>query len=57
MCGCESMTSITANNVQIVHAGKRLCLLKAVLKREKDGAVISSCEHQKYNIDADMPVM
>ena len=39
--------------MQIVHAGRRLCLLKGVLKREKDGAVISTCEHQKYNVDAD----
>lgn len=29
-------------------------MLKAVLKREKDGAIISTCEHQKYNIDADL---
>jgi len=42
------------DDVQIVHAGKRLCLLHGVLKREKDGAIISTCEHQKYNVDADM---
>lgn len=42
------------DKVQIVHVGKRLCLLKGVLKREKDGAIISTCEHQKYNVDADM---
>jgi len=40
---------------EIVHAGKRLCLIKAVLRREKDGAIISTCEHQKYNVDADLP--
>ena len=46
--------TVLADVLEIVHAGKRLCLLKAVLKREKDGAVISTCEHQKYNVDADM---
>jgi hypothetical protein len=25
-----------------------------VLKREKDGAIVSTCEHQKYNTDADV---
>lgn len=41
------------NAHQIVHAGKRLCLLKGTMKREKDGAVVATCEHNKYNIDAD----
>ena len=41
--------------MKIVHAGKKLCLIKAVLMREKDRAIISTCEHQKYNIDADAP--
>lgn len=38
---------------QIVHAGKRLCLIKGVMKRERDGAVIATCEQNKYNIDAE----
>ncbi len=37
-----------------MHAGKRLCFIKSVLKRERDGALISACEHQKYNVDADL---
>lgn len=41
---------------EIVHAGKRLCALKAVLKTEKDGKVVSTCEHNKYNLDADAKV-
>ncbi|KAK3696036.1 hypothetical protein LTR37_018178 [Vermiconidia calcicola] len=40
---------------EIVQAGKRLCLIKGVLRRESDGAIVSTCEHQKYNTDADMP--
>lgn len=39
-------------NIQTVNVGKRLALLKGVLKRE-DGALISTCEHQMYNVDAD----
>jgi acyl-coenzyme A thioesterase 13 len=38
--------------LQTVNVGKRLALLKGVLKRE-DGALISTCEHQMYNVDAD----
>lgn len=38
---------------RIVHAGKRLCLLTGIMKREKDGAIVATCEHNKYNIDAD----
>lgn len=32
---------------EVVHMGKTLALLRAVLKRESDGAVISTCEHNK----------
>ncbi|KXL44472.1 hypothetical protein M433DRAFT_144408 [Acidomyces richmondensis BFW] len=38
---------------EIVHAGKRLALILGKLVRERDGAVISTCEHNKYNVDAD----
>lgn len=38
---------------KIVHAGKRLCLLTGIMKREKDGAIVATCEHNKYNIDVD----
>lgn len=40
------------SNVQTVNVGKRLALLKGVLRRE-DGALVSTCEHQMYNVDAD----
>ena len=36
---------------EIVHAGKSLCALKAVLKTDKDGKVCTTCEHNKYNVD------
>jgi acyl-coenzyme A thioesterase 13 len=36
---------------EVVHAGQRLCLIQAVLRRERDGAVVSTCEHQKFNND------
>nr|POE96481.1 putative esterase f42h10.6 [Quercus suber] len=39
---------------EIVQAGKRMSLLRAEMRREKDGALISTCEHTKYNVDADM---
>ena len=40
--------------LQTVHVGKRVALLRAALKREKDGAVLVTCEHNKYNVDADV---
>lgn len=36
---------------EVVHAGKRLCSLKGVMKRESDDAVMSICEHGKVSID------
>ncbi|KXT10823.1 hypothetical protein AC579_1940 [Pseudocercospora musae] len=38
---------------RIVHAGKRLCLLSGSMTREKDGGMVATCEHNKYNVDAD----
>lgn len=37
---------------EIVHVGKSLALLKGVLKRKRDGAVISTCEHNKAFVDS-----
>lgn len=34
--------------LQTVHVGKRLALVKAVLKRERDGAIVATCEHERY---------
>lgn len=33
----------------IVQIGKTMCLLQGVMKRERDGATISTCEQNKYN--------
>lgn len=40
LCECE-----------VVHAGKRLCFLRSTMRREKDGAVISTCEHNKSVVE------
>jgi acyl-coenzyme A thioesterase 13 len=32
---------------EIVQAGRSMALLKAVLKRESDGVILSTCEHEK----------
>lgn len=39
-------------SVQTVNVSKRLALMRGVLKRQ-DGALVSTCEHQMYNVDAD----
>lgn len=36
---------------EVVQAGKRLCFLRGVMKREKDGAIISTCEHNKSIVE------
>ncbi|KAK4549670.1 hypothetical protein LTR36_004971 [Oleoguttula mirabilis] len=36
----------------VVHMGKRLAMLKGTLKRERDGAIISTCDHNKAAVDA-----
>ncbi|KAF2173101.1 hypothetical protein M409DRAFT_17049 [Zasmidium cellare ATCC 36951] len=38
---------------EIVHAGKRLCLLRGVMKRERDGAEVATAEHNKFNVDVE----
>ncbi|KAH8804995.1 putative acyl-coenzyme A thioesterase 13, partial [Xylogone sp. PMI_703] len=39
---------------EVVHAGKRLCALKGVMKRKRDGAVLAICEHGKASIDPEV---
>lgn len=40
---------------EIVQSSKRFALIRGVAKREKDGAVIGTCEHEKYNVEGDLP--
>ncbi|KUJ10270.1 Thioesterase/thiol ester dehydrase-isomerase [Mollisia scopiformis] len=40
---------------EVVHAGKRLCSLKGVMRRERDGAIMATCEHGKVSIDPEIP--
>ncbi|KJY01927.1 thioesterase family protein [Zymoseptoria brevis] len=39
---------------ETVHVGKRIAMVRAVMKRVKDGAALVTCEHNKYNVDADV---
>lgn len=36
---------------EVVQLGKKLCTLKAEMKREDDGVVLAICEHGKVNND------
>ncbi|KAH7328322.1 putative thioesterase family protein [Stachybotrys elegans] len=38
---------------EIVHVGKKLAALRGVMKRRSDGAVLSTCTHDKANSDPD----
>jgi uncharacterized protein (TIGR00369 family) len=35
----------------ITQAGQNLCALRGVIRRERDGTVLATCEHNKVNID------
>jgi len=37
---------------EIVHTAKKLALLRGVLRRERDGAVISTCDHDKAAVQS-----
>ncbi|PSK34445.1 hypothetical protein C1H76_9443 [Elsinoe australis] len=39
---------------EIVHAGKRLAVTKGTMKRKSDGAIVSTCEHNKVNTDPEV---
>jgi len=40
---------------EVISAGKRMCVLKGVMKRESDGEVLAVCEHGKVSIDPPIP--
>jgi uncharacterized protein (TIGR00369 family) len=39
---------------EVVHAGKRLCTIKGMMKRKSDGAITAICEHGKASIDPEV---
>ncbi|GAM82824.1 hypothetical protein ANO11243_008100 [Dothideomycetidae sp. 11243] len=40
---------------EVVHAGQRLALSRATMRRKSDGEVLSVCEHNKINSDPPAP--
>lgn len=33
---------------EVIQIGKRLAVLRGVMKREKDGVLLATCQHDKY---------
>lgn len=40
---------------EVVSAGKRLCVIKGALRRERNGEVLAICEHGKVSVDPVVP--
>ena len=46
---------------EVIQIGKRLAVIRGVMKREKDGVWLATCQHDKYQPDVphyvlDMPL-
>jgi acyl-coenzyme A thioesterase PaaI-like protein len=39
---------------EILDAGRRMCSLRGVMRRESDGKVLVVCEHGKFNTDPEV---
>lgn len=44
LCECE-----------VTHVGKRMAMTRGLLKRERDGAIVSTCEHNKATVEGGKP--
>ena len=40
---------------EVISAGKRLCAIKGVMRRESNGEILAICEHGKVSIDPPLP--
>lgn len=36
---------------EVIQIGRRLAVVRGVMKREADGVLLATCEHQKYMAD------
>lgn len=43
-----------SHRCQVIHAGQRLAVVHGVMRRKRDGAVVSTCEHNKASTDPDV---
>lgn len=44
LCECE-----------VTHVGKRMAMTRGILRRERDGAIVSTCEHNKSVVEGGKP--
>lgn len=39
---------------KVVSIGRTLCCIQGTMRRESDGVVLATCEHHKFNTDAEL---